>query len=109
MYGTLLSCIGYDDVDLNSNDQGLPLASAVIGIVGYIQYPGEHYLSVASTSLLLTNARIASLPAEPVSRLDRELGYPCYVPDVEGWTEKTVIYLGRDVRAYVSLVTTTCA
>ena len=50
-----------------------------------------------------------SILAEPVSRLDRELGYPCYVPDAEQWSEQTVIYLGRDIRAYVSLVTSTRA
>jgi hypothetical protein len=40
--------------------------------------------------------------------LDADLGYPCYVPDTEEMMEKTVLNLGRGVRAYVNLVATAC-
>ncbi|TEB28622.1 hypothetical protein FA13DRAFT_1815724 [Coprinellus micaceus] len=63
---------------------GVPLASAVTRVVSSIQYP-----------------------AEPVSLLDVELGYPCYiVPWTGGGPEKTVMYSGGYIRAYVNLVAT---
>ncbi|TEB28599.1 hypothetical protein FA13DRAFT_1793780 [Coprinellus micaceus] len=47
---------------------GIPAVNALINIVSFIQYP-----------------------AELVSPLDTELGYPCYVPSAEGWIEKTIM------------------
>ncbi|TEB28628.1 hypothetical protein FA13DRAFT_774572 [Coprinellus micaceus] len=63
---------------------GVTLVNAVISVVSTIQYP-----------------------AEPISPLDAELGYPCVVPSGEQWSALTIAYTGRDVRAYVNLVTTT--
>ncbi|KAJ3533794.1 hypothetical protein NMY22_g7189 [Coprinellus aureogranulatus] len=45
-------------------------------------------------------------PAEPVSALDEELGYPCYVPSSEQWTELTAYGLGRNIRRYIYFATT---
>ncbi|TEB28588.1 hypothetical protein FA13DRAFT_1735429 [Coprinellus micaceus] len=63
---------------------GIPFVNAIISIVSGFQYP-----------------------AERVSLLDAELGYPCYFPSSGSWTEKTVRYSGRDIRSYVNLVATT--
>jgi hypothetical protein len=49
------------------------------------------------------------LPAEQLSDIDAELGYPCYVTSVGGWEENTITYTGRDIRAYVNLAATTRA
>lgn len=48
----------------------------------------------------------AYLPAEQVSLLDSELGYPCYYVSEEQWAEKTVDYAGLVIRSYVTLATT---
>ncbi|KAJ3546292.1 hypothetical protein NMY22_g2114 [Coprinellus aureogranulatus] len=45
-------------------------------------------------------------PAEPVSALDEELGYPCYVPSSEQWTDLTAYGLGRNIRRYIYFATT---
>lgn len=36
------------------------------------------------------------------------MGYPCYVPSSSDWVELTVSGVGREVRQYVSFITTTC-
>ncbi|TEB36896.1 hypothetical protein FA13DRAFT_1727271 [Coprinellus micaceus] len=41
-------------------------------------------------------------PADPITSLDAELGYPCYVPS-DG---AVLTFVARDTRAYVSLATT---
>ncbi|KAJ3522075.1 hypothetical protein NMY22_g12042 [Coprinellus aureogranulatus] len=45
-------------------------------------------------------------PAEPVSDLLKELGYPCYAPSAEQWRKLAIIYIGLDVRSYVNFATT---
>ncbi|KAJ3528650.1 hypothetical protein NMY22_g9322 [Coprinellus aureogranulatus] len=45
-------------------------------------------------------------PAEPVSDLDREMGYPCYLPSNEIWVESTIWGNGRDIRSYVNFAGT---
>ncbi|TEB28590.1 hypothetical protein FA13DRAFT_1735433 [Coprinellus micaceus] len=61
----------------------MPFVNAVIYLIGQCQYP-----------------------AEPVSLLDAELGYPCYVPSSESWAVETVMYIAGNVRTYVNLVAT---
>ncbi|TEB27475.1 hypothetical protein FA13DRAFT_1816390 [Coprinellus micaceus] len=63
---------------------GIPFVSSVIVLVSSFQYP-----------------------AEQLSDIDAELGYPCYVTSVGGWEENTITYTGRDIRAYVNLAATT--
>jgi hypothetical protein len=48
-----------------------------------------------------------SSPAEPISPLDVELGYPCYFPGTESLMETTVLFVGREPRAYVNMVANT--
>ncbi|KAJ3528088.1 hypothetical protein NMY22_g9546 [Coprinellus aureogranulatus] len=62
---------------------GIRIVGAVIDVASAVQYP-----------------------AEPVSVLDKELGYPCYVPSSGDWIEMTLAGLGRDVRAYLHFATT---
>ncbi|TEB29782.1 hypothetical protein FA13DRAFT_595242 [Coprinellus micaceus] len=62
---------------------GISLVNAIFGLVSFVQYP-----------------------AEPVSHLDIELGYPCYFPSSKEWGEQTIIYVGRDARTYVNLACT---
>ncbi|KAJ3523385.1 hypothetical protein NMY22_g11462 [Coprinellus aureogranulatus] len=40
-------------------------------------------------------------PAEPITEIDKELGYPCYVVSSEDWYESTDWGRGRDIRAYI--------
>ncbi|TEB28593.1 hypothetical protein FA13DRAFT_1711623 [Coprinellus micaceus] len=61
---------------------GIPFANALFNLVAQFQYPPE-----------------------PVSLINVELGYPCYVLSEEGW-EKTMLNAGRNVHAYVNLVST---
>ncbi|TEB21346.1 hypothetical protein FA13DRAFT_1800006 [Coprinellus micaceus] len=61
---------------------GIPFANALFNLVAQFQYPPE-----------------------PVSLINVELGYPCYMLSEEGW-EKTMLNAGRNVRAYVNLVST---
>ncbi|TEB28613.1 hypothetical protein FA13DRAFT_1711638 [Coprinellus micaceus] len=56
---------------------------------------------------MVAKSMVEPTVVEPVSLLNTELGYPCYVTSAESWTEKTVGYSGRDVRAYMNLVATT--
>ncbi|TEB28638.1 hypothetical protein FA13DRAFT_775290 [Coprinellus micaceus] len=62
---------------------GIPFVSAVIGLVSVIQYP-----------------------AEPVPFPFDELGYSCYIPSPAQTASQTILSVGRDIRAYVNLVTT---
>ncbi|KAJ3547143.1 hypothetical protein NMY22_g1761 [Coprinellus aureogranulatus] len=46
-------------------------------------------------------------PAEPVSGVFKELGYPCYVPSNEQWIESETLWgLGREIREYLTFATT---
>ena len=45
--------------------------------------------------------------AEPITPLDAELGYPCYVTSSDQSAEITITAVGRDVRAYVDLALVT--
>ncbi|TEB28597.1 hypothetical protein FA13DRAFT_1793778 [Coprinellus micaceus] len=63
---------------------GVPFVNGVIGLVSYFQYP-----------------------AEPISPLDTELGYPCYFPGTESLMETTVLFVGREPRAYMNMVANT--
>ncbi|KAJ3531018.1 hypothetical protein NMY22_g8327 [Coprinellus aureogranulatus] len=46
-------------------------------------------------------------PAEPVSGIFKELGYPCYVPSNEQWIESQTLWgLGREIREYLTFATT---
>ncbi|KAJ3517718.1 hypothetical protein NMY22_g13902 [Coprinellus aureogranulatus] len=45
-------------------------------------------------------------PAEPVTEMFKELGYPCYAPSPEQWLKLTLSGLGADVRAYLNFATT---
>ncbi|TEB28594.1 hypothetical protein FA13DRAFT_1711624 [Coprinellus micaceus] len=64
------------------------------------------WLEQLSAPLLIWRAT-GSFLAEPVSLLDAELGYPCYLPSTESWMEKTIIYIGVNIRVYMNLVATT--
>ncbi|TEB28652.1 hypothetical protein FA13DRAFT_1735487 [Coprinellus micaceus] len=61
----------------------IPFVASILNIVGVFQYP-----------------------ASPISQLDKELGYPCYVVSFEDFVKGTVMYIGRDVRAYIDLAAT---
>ncbi|TEB29604.1 hypothetical protein FA13DRAFT_1734384 [Coprinellus micaceus] len=69
------------------------------------------FLSCAlpTVSAILNLMLIIQYPAQPISALDVELGYPCYAPSADEWAEHTpgFLYTGRDIRAYLNLVFTT--
>ncbi|KAJ3540892.1 hypothetical protein NMY22_g4110 [Coprinellus aureogranulatus] len=59
-----------------------------------------------TVSALFTFISRGQYPAQPLTQVDRELGYPCYVPSNEEWARATVSELGMDVRRYISFAST---
>ncbi|KAJ3538435.1 hypothetical protein NMY22_g5170 [Coprinellus aureogranulatus] len=56
--------------------------------------------------LIFEVAGFVQYPAEPITDLDRELGYPCYVLSTDVWISETITGLGFNVRIYLGFATT---
>ena len=84
------------------------MVPAILDTIANIQYPGE-CCPTGGLEICPCSLTQAFLPAEPISSLDSELGYPCYYVSEEQWAERTVDYVGIVIRSYVSLATTICS
>ncbi|KAJ3529340.1 hypothetical protein NMY22_g9040 [Coprinellus aureogranulatus] len=57
-------------------------------------------------TLIFTIVSEIQYPAQTVSNLDTELGYPCYMPSTEQWLKLTISETGLDIRTYIHFATT---
>ena len=70
--------------------------------MGGIQAPGERFPALGRVE---NWANLLPYLADPISELDEELGYPCYITSSEQW-ETTIAVIGEKPRAYVGLSVT---
>ncbi|KAJ3546852.1 hypothetical protein NMY22_g1886 [Coprinellus aureogranulatus] len=100
--GALLQVKGWYLSGIMMISIGPRIVASIFNLIGNIQYPGAVQCHI--------QACISHLPmlhsAEPVSDLDKELGYPCYLPSPEQWVKLTIAYIGHDIRFYITFATT---